>query len=155
MTSKPTPKSKKQSKYDIGTYDLRVKRSNTGKGLFTFSPISKGKCVIEYVGPVISEEEEYKSNSLFLFEVTKKMTIDGRPKWNKAGYINHSCRPNCEIDIYKRRVYILAKRNIKPGEELTYDYSKEYWNEHIGPKKCKCEKCVERRARGEKIPMMK
>jgi SET domain-containing protein len=110
-------------------------------GLFTFSPLKKGACVIEYVGPVISAREEETSNSLYLFEVTKKVTIDGRARTNLARYINHSCRPNCEVEIYKRRVYVMARRGIKPGEELTYDYGKEYFNEHIKGK-CRCPKCT-------------
>jgi SET domain-containing protein len=133
---------KRRSKYDITEqYDLRPKRSSAGLGLFTFSPIKKGACVIEYVGPVISAEEELTSNSLYLFEITKKITIDGRARTNLARYINHSCRPNCEVEIYKRRVYVMAIKNIKPGEELTYDYGKEYFNEHIKGR-CRCPKCL-------------
>ncbi len=145
-------KKPRKSKYDIEVYDLRIKRARPGSGLglFTYSAIPKGKCVIEYVGPVISEKEETTSNSLYLFEVTKKVTIDGRPRWNKAGYINHSCRPNCEIEIYKRHVYVMARRAIKPGEELLYDYGKEYWKEHIGPDNCRCDKCLERRAKTQR-----
>lgn len=135
-------KTKRKSKYDILPYDLRPKRSKAGIGLYTFSPIKKGACIIEYVGKILTEKEEYNSNSLYLFEVTKKVTLDGRPKFNKAGYINHSCRPNAEVEIYKRRVYVMARRNIKVGEEITYDYGMEYWKEHVKPKGCKCEKCM-------------
>ncbi len=138
-------KRKRTSKFDIAQYDLRPKRSSAGIGLYTYTPIKKGKCVIEYVGRTISEEEEYTSRSKYLFEVTKKKTIDGRPRHNKAGYINHSCRPNCEPTTYKGRVYIMARRAIKAGEELTYDYGREYWKEHIGKDRCRCPKCTERR----------
>lgn len=136
---------RRKSKFDIEPYDLKSKRSSAGIGLYTYSPIKKGRCVIEYVGRVISAEEEYTSRSKYLFEVTKKKTLDGRPKWNKAGYINHSCRANCEPTTYKGRVYIMARRNIKEGEELTYDYGKEYWNEHIKPLGCRCVKCSEKK----------
>ena len=61
---------------------------------------------------------------------------------NKARYLNHSCRPNCETDIVKGKVYIYAKRNIKSGEELTYDYGKEYVDDFIKPYGCKCLKCL-------------
>jgi len=131
---------KKKSKYDITEkYDLRPKRSSAGLGLYTLSPIKKGACVIEYVGPVITQKEEFSSNSLYLFEITKKVTIDGRARTNLARYINHSCKENCEVQIYKRRVYVMAIKNIKPGEEITYDYGKEYFNEHIKDK-CRCSK---------------
>lgn len=137
---------KRKSKFHIEKYDLRPKRARAGIGLFTFSPIVRGKCVIEYKGRLLSEAEELTSNSLYLFEVTKKKTIDGRARSNLARYINHSCRPNCEVLIYKGRVYIMARRAIRPGEELTYDYGHEYFDEHITKRYCKCDKCRERRS---------
>ncbi|HEY6021840.1 MAG TPA: SET domain-containing protein-lysine N-methyltransferase [Candidatus Paceibacterota bacterium] len=134
-------KKKYISKFTPGNFDLKVKRSRAGLGLFTLSPIKKGQCIIEYVGPVLTKTEEEASNSLYLFEVTKTITIDGAARSNKARYINHSCRPNCEIEIRKGRVFVMAKRNIKVGEELGYDYEPDYWEEYIKPKGCKCLKC--------------
>jgi SET domain-containing protein len=126
------------SKFTPGGYDLRVKRSSAGLGLYAGEDIPKGKCIIEYVGRVISKEEEYSSKSKYLFEVNKKKTIDGKPRWNKAGYINHSCKPNCEPEIRDGRVYIFSIRGIKAGDELSYDYGKEYFHDHILPIGCRC-----------------
>ncbi len=67
--------------------------------------------------------------------------IDGSIKENTAKYINHSCAPNCEIDIKNKRVFIFALKNIKAGDELTYDYDTEYFDAYIKPKGCKCKKC--------------
>jgi SET domain-containing protein len=124
------------SKYNPGGYDLRVKRSSAGLGLFAGEAIPKGKCVIEYVGRTISKKEEETSRSKYLFEINKNKTIDGKPKWNKAGYINHSCDPNCETDIYNGRVYVISIKPIKAGEELTYDYGEVYCLDHCMP--CMC-----------------
>ncbi|MFT3727101.1 MAG: SET domain-containing protein [Terricaulis sp.] len=126
--------------YTPGDFDLQVRRSATGLGLFTESEIPKGACVIEYVGPQISKEEEEKSNSRYLFEVHARKTIDGTVRYNTARYINHSCRPNCEPNIYKGRVYIHARRRIKPGEELNYDYGVNYFKEFLKDI-CACPKC--------------
>lgn len=131
---------KKTSKYTPGEYDLRVKRSSAGLGLFTTEDIQKGKCVIEYVGRPISKEEEYSSKSKYLFEVTKNLTLDGKPAINKAGYINHSCAPNCEPEIRGKRIFIFSKKNIKAGEELTYDYGKDYCVDHCIPCRCSAKK---------------
>ena len=133
------------SKFTPGDFDLRVRRSSAGLGLFTESMIPKGACIIEYVGREVSKEESETSKSKYLFEISKSKTIDGKPKWNKAGYINHSCRPNAESEITKGRVFIMATRTIKPGEELTYDYGKEYVDEHIKPFGCRCAKCAEKK----------
>jgi uncharacterized protein len=115
-----------------------VKRSYAGKGLFATRPYKKGERVIEYVGRTISKEEEFTSRSKYLFEVSKGRTIDGRPSVNIAGYINHSCRPNCEPVIWRGRIFIKTIKGVKPGEEFTYDYGKEYFDEHIKPHGCRC-----------------
>jgi SET domain-containing protein len=131
-----------KSKYTPGGFDLAVKKARAGRGLFAREEIPKGVCVIEYVGRTLTEEEEYTSRSRYLFEVTDKKTIDGWDKRNTARYINHSCKPNCEIEIHKKRVFVMSKRKIKPGEELGYDYGKSYFDEFIEPIGCRCLKCM-------------
>jgi SET domain-containing protein len=78
---------------------------------------------------------------MYLFWTGKNTMIDGNIKKNTARYINHSCAPNCEVDIRKQRIYIFARRNLKAGEELNYDYGSEFFDTHIKPKGCKCNKC--------------
>lgn len=138
---KYTPLGRVRPTGEAGTFKLTVKRSVAGLGLFAEAAIPKGACIIEYTGKILTPEEEEASNSLYLFDAGGGVTIDGSPRWNTARYINHSCRPNCEIDIYKNRVYVMAKRAIKPGEELTYDYDTDYFNAYIKPKGCRCAKC--------------
>jgi len=132
----------KTSKFTPGGFRLAVKRARAGRGLFTLEPIPKGVCILEYTGRRITEEEWLKSRSRYLFEVTKTKTIEGWNKKNTARYINHSCRPNCEIEIRKARVFVMAKRAIQPGEELAYDYGSSYFNDIIKPLGCKCLKCM-------------
>lgn len=131
-----TTKKKAKSKYTAGTYKLLVKRSSAGLGLFAGEDIPKGVCVIEYVGRQVSKIEETTSKSKYLFEISKNKTIDGKPKWNKAGYINHTCKGNCEPEIKNGRVFIMSIKAIKTGEELGYDYGEDYYLEHVHP--CKC-----------------
>ena len=132
----------KKQKYIPGDYKLKVKRSYAGLGLFALEEIPKDVCIIEYFGRIISPEEEYTSNSKYLFEINSRKTIDGTDRKNIARYINHSCRPNCEPRIHKGKVYILSIKKIIPSEELCYDYGKEYFNEHIKPNGCRCPKCT-------------
>jgi SET domain-containing protein len=121
---------------------LTVRRTTTGLGLFTLEPIPTGKRIIEYTGPLISNAEVEKRRGRYFFGVNTKWSIDGSPRSNIARYINHSCRPNAEAFIYGRRVWIWSKRNIKAGEEITYNYGKEYFEDLIRPVGCKCAKCV-------------
>jgi uncharacterized protein len=135
-------KIKRKGKYEPGKFDLSVKRTRSGFGLVTNQIIPKGVCIIEYKGRTISKEEEYSINSKYLFEIHSRKTIDGSIRSNVARYINHSCRPNCEVEIKKGKVFIMSKKNIDKGTELNYDYGKEYWKEYIQPRGCRCERCL-------------
>ncbi|MDX2234638.1 MAG: SET domain-containing protein [Hyphomonadaceae bacterium] len=144
--SKKTAPAAPRRRYVPGGFDLKVKRSSAGMGLFTNDPIPKGACVIEYVGRELAPGEEYTARSRYLFEISARKTIDGSPRWNTARYINHSCRPNCEPEIHRGRVFIFAKRAIKPGEELAYNYGPTYFKDFIEPHGCRCPKCTAKRA---------
>lgn len=121
---------------------VKVKRSSAGLGLYAEEPIQKDKFVIEYVGEVISQEEADRRAGKYLFDINSKWVVDGSTRSNTARYINHSCRPNCETDVIKGRIKVYAKRNIRPGEELTYDYGRSYFDDHIKPYGCRCAKCA-------------
>jgi SET domain-containing protein len=122
-------------------FDLKVGRSRTGLGLFAQEPIKHGVRIVEYTGRTLKPGEEYTSRSKYLFEVTRAKTIDGGVRSNAARYINHSCAPNCRAENTGRRIYIVSRRWIEPGEELTYNYGKEYFDQHIKSKGCRCLKC--------------
>jgi SET domain-containing protein len=49
--------------------------------------------------------------------------IDASRRGNSARWINHSCRPNCEATDDGGRIYIEAIRDVRRGEELSYDYN--------------------------------
>ena len=120
---------------------LRVGRSSAGLGLFATRAFKKGERLVEYTGRTLTNAEEYTSRSKYLFEVNTRKTIDGMARSNIARYINHSCRPNCEPEIERGRIFIDAIKSIKAGDELTYDYGEEYFDEHIKPHGCRCVKC--------------
>lgn len=124
-----------------------VQRSQAGLGLFAGEDIKKGTHIINYIGERISHEEADRRGGKYLFEINNKITVDGTTRKNIARYINHACRPNCEVRIYKGDIKVWAIKNIKKGQELNYDYGKEYFNEHIKPFGCRCEKCTAKRAR--------
>ncbi|OGC87683.1 hypothetical protein A3D70_01235 [Candidatus Adlerbacteria bacterium RIFCSPHIGHO2_02_FULL_54_18] len=131
-----------KSKYTVGNYALRVRRSKTGNGLFTEEFIPKSACIIKYTGRLVGKAEQYSDSGKYLFWVGKNSMINGNIPSNKARFINHSCKPNCEASGPKGRVFISALRRIKAGEELTYDYGDEYFEKHIAPKGCRCTTCT-------------
>lgn len=123
--------------------DLIVKKSQlpkAGKGLFTKRDIKKGERFIEYLGEIINEKELQKraDNDIYgyTFYINKNKCIDAyyTPQFI-ARYANDAkglsrkegVKNNCCYDIWKKRGWIQAERNIKSGEEIFVDYGKEYW----------------------------
>lgn len=122
---------------------VKVSRSNSGLGLFTTTFFNKGDLVIEYTGETITNEEADRRGGKYLFELNDKYTIDGKGRENISRYINHSCKPNCfpELNEDETRVFIYAKKKISSGEEITYNYGKDYFKRIIKPLGCKCLAC--------------
>jgi uncharacterized protein len=129
---------------------FRVGRSRTGLGLFATRPIRKRSRIAEYRGPLLTAKQAEKAENRgnrYLYEINSRWTIDGTPRSNLARYANHSCNPNADTTIRNRRIFIYARRTIKPGEEITYDYGIDYLKNVIGRSNCKCSRCRRRRAK--------
>lgn len=118
-----------------------LKRTGYGLGFFTLVPIKADKKIIEYIGPILGNEEIAGKKSRYLMEIDEDHFIDGSPRSNAARYINHSCEPNAKAYRTGVRVWIWSIRDIEAGEEITYDYGEKYFNDFIKPKGCKCSKC--------------
>lgn len=130
-----------------------IKRSATGLGLFAAELIPAGRRIVEYTGKLITNEEvERRKRGKYFFGLDDKYSIDGSERGNVARYINHSCRPNADAFVTGRRIWIWSKREIRAGEEITYDYGKEYFDDHIRPVGCKCAKCAPKTARKRRGP---
>ncbi|THD08237.1 SET domain-containing protein [Rhodanobacter lindaniclasticus] len=108
-----------------------------GNGVFATAPIARGEEIIEYKGKLLTPDEADalygdggETGHTFLFTLNEQYVIDANQRGNTARWINHSCAPNCRAvveesasgDPRRDKVKIEAIRNIKPGDELTYDY---------------------------------
>lgn len=120
-----TPTPKKTDDRDF----IRVGKSRIeGTGVFAKRNIPKGTRIIEYMGKRKSlsrqlvEISEGKPTHIYTFRLSEHTVIDGALNGNEARFINHSCNPNCETYTFDDKVYIYAMRDIKRGEELSYDY---------------------------------
>ncbi|KAF3684445.1 Histone-lysine N-methyltransferase ASHH3 [Capsicum annuum] len=131
-----------------------VKTEKCGCGILADEDIKKKAFVIEYVGEVIDdktcEERLWKmkhsgEKNFYLCEINRDMVIDATYKGNKSRYINHSCCPNTEMQRWmidgETRIGIFATRDIKKGEQLTYDYQFVQFGAdeecHCGAAECK------------------
>ncbi|KAL1274946.1 hypothetical protein QQF64_027760 [Cirrhinus molitorella] len=125
------------------TLILEVKYINAvkGRGLFAKHSICKGDFVVEYRGDVISHAElqrrqkrYHTSSAAFMFEFKwrrKAWCIDASREDGSFGRIvndDHK-QPNCKmkkIDVNgKPHLCLFALKDIKEGEEITYDYGGE------------------------------
>lgn len=132
---------------------FRVGRSRTGLGLFAATEIPKGKIITEYRGRRISNalaESREKRGARYMFELNSRYTVDGSPRWNLARYANHSCRPNAEADIVRGKILIRAIKRIRPDDEITYDYGKEYFDLFFRPAACLCAHCAGTKRSGKR-----
>jgi uncharacterized protein len=123
---------------------FRIGRSATGLGLFATKPIKRRTYIATYRGRRITTEEADRleaRGARYMFELTKRWTIDGSSRRNVARYINHSCRPNAEPVGRKGGIVIVALRRIEPGEEITYDYGREYLDYFLQNGGCRCTSC--------------
>lgn len=132
-------------KYQAFKPKLRVGKSDAGLGLFAGEDLKKGAFVIEYVGEILTRKESNERGGKYLFETSDNRIIDGSARSNTARYINHSCTPNCEVDIRRGHVLIFTTRAIKEGEELLYDYGEEYFDEYIKKGGCRCRTCASKK----------
>ena len=110
---------------------IQVRRSGVhGKGVFALVDIPRGTRIIEYVGEIVSWDEAQRRhphdpqdpNHTFYFHIDEDRVIDALHGGNASRWINHSCAPNCLADEQDGRIFIKARRAIKAGEELNYDY---------------------------------
>ena len=131
----------------------KVKKSKVhGSGVFAVHDIKKNERIIEYIGEKVTRAEgdrrsekrikkylnSKKTGSVYIFELNQRFDIDGSPSYNKARYINHSCNPNCEVEIVRGRIWIKSIKKIKKGQELCYDYGYEFDKEDYTDHVCKC-----------------
>ena len=102
-----------------------------GAGVFAVEPIRRNKRIIDYAGELIrngpgceAREERYlRDGCIWVFRINRAWSRDAAVGGNIARFINHSCTPNCRFEVVDKTIWIRARRDIKPGEELTYDYA--------------------------------
>jgi SET domain-containing protein len=119
------------------------KLPDAGKGLFTSSIIKRGDIIVEYTGDIITWKECQRRNNAikdgmgsYYFYVNRNKCIDAQNHLDSmARYCNDAngfskikgVRNNARFDVIKGRVYIIASRNFKPGDEIYVPYGQEYW----------------------------
>jgi uncharacterized protein len=116
-----------------------------GIGGFAHEDIAAGTRVIEYVGEKITKEESLarcqRSNE-YIFAIDDSHDLDGNVDGNPARFLNHSCEPNCEAQFIEGRIWIVAIREVRAGEELMFNYSYDLTDYREHPCRCGAKTCV-------------
>jgi len=101
-----------------------------GWGVYASRPITKNTRIIDYAGQKIGHKESQRREARYLkqgriwcFTLNRRWVRDAAVGGNLARYINHACKPNCYTEVVGDTIWVRAARNIRKGEELTYDYS--------------------------------
>jgi len=113
--------------------------------MFATTAIAMGSRVIEYTGARIRKVESTarcEANNACIFSLDDEYDLDGAVGWNPARFINHSCEPNCDAVCVEGRVWIVARRDIAAGEELSFNYGYDYENFREHPCRCGAVGCV-------------
>ncbi|KAM3726841.1 Nuclear receptor binding SET domain protein [Dirofilaria immitis] len=135
-----------------------------GFGAFAKCDIDKGTDLTEYIGQVMTKEEyleKLRFRSLFSdleasyfgMRLTNDFYVDARNYGSVARSFNHSCEPNTKVDavtvdgIYRLKISTI--KNIRKGEELTFDYDTEITEGLVGME-CFCGSTSCRRIIGKK-----
>ena len=122
----------------------RKKSTLHGFGVFAKEPINKNKRIIDYAGELVSnkvsekrEDRYLKKGCIWVFRVNRNWSRDAAVGGNIARFINHSCTPNCwiEVDAKTKTIWIRAAKLIRPGQELVYDYNTE--GDKVIPCRCR------------------
>ena len=127
--------------------------------MFAACSIKKGQDILQYFGERITHEEADRrglerearlagsdEGQVYLFTLDDKWVLDGNEENNPARLINHSCEPNCEAIIYgegeEAEIWLTAKRKLKAGEELSFDYGFDLESYEGHPCRCGSKICV-------------
>ncbi|ESO09953.1 hypothetical protein HELRODRAFT_97267 [Helobdella robusta] len=136
--------------------NVYLRRSNIqGLGLFAARELEQFTMVIEYIGEIIRNEiaeirekvYEQQNRGVYMFRLDENKVVDATMAGGPARYINHSCDPNCFTEVVAtekgEKIIIIAKRKIRSGEELSYDYKFNFEDEKSKiPCLCGAAKCM-------------
>jgi len=116
-----------------------------GLGGFAKRDIPSGVRIVEYIGEKISKQESLRrceQNNDYIFTLDEIADLDGNVTGNPARLLNHSCAPNCEAEFQDGRIWIVARRDIRAGEEITFNYGFDLVDYREYPCHCRAPNCV-------------
>ena len=147
------------SNYDLPVPPgLLIRRGDSvihGAGVYARIEIPFAHVIVEYRGARITKAESQRREATrlqrlrrghdsctYIFNLNARFDIDGRRGGNISRFINHSCQPNCCSQLDRGRIWIMAIRDIAPGEEITFDYGFAFRDWADNPCRCGSAQCA-------------
>jgi len=139
-------------KRESSQFRLRIGRSTIHRrGVFALEPIPRNRKVIEYTGERLTWQHTLRllrklwrlgrPTNVYLFRLNRRWVINGAIGGNSSRFINHCCDPNLSRRRIRGHIFFFSRRNIRTGEELTFDYRfRKYVPKtacHCGSPKCR------------------
>lgn len=96
-----------------------------GKGVFAKSDLKKNEILCIFGGYIKSLVEEEKMPKEIKDEGVQinnefALGIIRKNQFEDSSFFNHSCNPNAG---FKGQIFLVAMKNIKRGEQITFDYA--------------------------------
>jgi SET domain-containing protein len=129
----------------VNEYLVEAESSIHGRGLFAVKTIPSDTQLIEYVGDKITKDEarrECEASNHYVFTLDDAHDLNGNVDWNPARWANHSCDPNCEAFDFDGHIWLVTRREIQPGEEITFNYGYDLDDYQEHPCQCGSPSCV-------------
>lgn len=100
---------------------LSMKPSKIGNGLFTNITIPANSPILELTGNISTWDKIVDKEHPAIIQISDNTYLG--PSGDIDDYINHSCNPNCKIQIVGHRSILYSIYVITANTELTFDYS--------------------------------
>ena len=126
-----------------------------GAGVYARIAIPTGHVIVEYRGERITKAESERREAArlarirrgrdsctYIFNLNQRHDLDARRSGNISRFINHSCQPNCRSELEHGHIWIIAERDIPPGEEITFDYGFPFRDWAENPCRCGAARCA-------------
>lgn len=119
--------------------NLSVQESKIqGRGVYAASSFAQGEIVLEFLGKHMRKQDVPVNpsgiNDRFI-QIALDEYIAG--SGDVDDYLNHSCDPSCKAEVNGGRCFLVALREIRAGEEITFDYATTMCNDDF-TMKCRC-----------------
>jgi hypothetical protein len=121
-------------------------KNHLGKAVFATRDYKPDQVIVKFEGKIIDKDKIPKNmhgSSDRYVQISKDKFMG--PSKNTDDFINHSCEPNCGLLFRDYGIILVAIKNIKIGDEITWDYSTSIHNDSW---KMKC-KCLSKKCRGD------